>query len=506
MENLVEQATEMDNGVDVETALLSLCMRRNDAVLETVQNKITAEDFSDKRNRLIYSAILDMYFDNIQIDRFTVSSELERRGVIDVAGGHRYIYHIGDATAVQSNIDGYIEAIKERSSRIRILNALDEIRKRTLGGQMRSSDVVDYAINEMTHLRTDGEGKGIKTMSAVLKNAMLHLVDEIKDEDSGGKVKLGFPKLDMMLGGLRPGSLNILAARPGMGKSALAMNMAVNVAANQKTVVIFSLEMNDDEFAYRLLSSAMNKPVSEILNSHKMTDSDRRQLDQALVKLGDYPMYLDDTAVVNPATIKSEIQQLMNSGIVPKLVIVDYLQLIKMKGLSGRSRTEEVAEISRNLKLLAKELNIPILALSQVNRKGEEHGTPQMTDLAESDGIARDADTIMFVDRPDYHSNEGNADENPNYLEGHEAKPAFIHLSKNRHGKVGKDKIWWIPDKTMFYEYSGSDPVDPDYSYEVNKADDNEPAMDPPLSEDEGALQSEDSFMGDLNSDYPPGF
>ena len=366
--------------------------------------------------------------------------------------------------------------------------------------------MVDYAISEMTQLRIEDEGKGIKTMSVVLKNAMVHLVDEIKNEDSGGKIKLGFPKLDMMLGGLRPGSLNILAARPGMGKSALAMNMAVNVAANQKAVVIFSLEMNDDEFAYRLLSSAMNKPVSEILNSRKITEDDRRQLDQALVKLGDYPMYIDDTAVGDPATIKAKLQQMMNAGIVPKLVIVDYLQLIRMKGLSGRTRTDEVAEISRSLKLLAKELNVPILALSQVNRKAEEHGTPQMTDLAESDGIARDADTIMFVDRPDYHSQDSKVTDDSNYLEGHEVKPAFIHLAKNRHGKVGKDNIWWIPDKTMFYEYSGKDPVDPDSSYAASKTDENEAVMDPPLSEDEGALQKDYDDLGNLNDDYPPGF
>lgn len=506
MDNLLDQMTEQNTGADVEMALLSLCMRRNDAVLETVQNKIIAEDFSDKRNRLVYSAILDMYFDNLQIDRFTVSSELERRGVIEMAGGHRYVYHLGDTTAVQSNIGGYIEAIKEKSNRRRILKALEEIRKLTLGGQKRSSEVVDYAISEMTQLRIEDEGKGIKTMSVVLKNAMVHLVDEIKNEDSGGKIKLGFPKLDMMLGGLRPGSLNILAARPGMGKSALAMNMAVNVAANQKAVVIFSLEMNDDEFAYRLLSSAMNKPVSEILNSRKITEDDRRQLDQALVKLGDYPMYIDDTAVGDPATIKAKLQQMMNAGIVPKLVIVDYLQLIRMKGLSGRTRTDEVAEISRSLKLLAKELNVPILALSQVNRKAEEHGTPQMTDLAESDGIARDADTIMFVDRPDYHSQDSKVTDDSNYLEGHEVKPAFIHLAKNRHGKVGKDNIWWIPDKTMFYEYSGKDPVDPDSSYAASKTDENEAVMDPPLSEDEGALQKDYDDLGNLNDDYPPGF
>ena len=531
MENTDNLIDEYNNDVDVEMALLSLCMRRNTAILDVVQNKIVAEDFTDTRNRIIFSVIMDMFFQNVHIDRFTVLSELESRGLADKAGGQRYTYRIGDLTAVQSAINSYIDEIKERSNRVRIFKTIENIRKYAIGGDKRSSEIVDYAIVEMSQLKGEEEVKGLKTISDVLKTTLTNITAELKDSDSSGKVKLGYPKLDSMLGGLRPGSLNVLAARPGMGKSALAMNMAVNVAANQKTVVIFSLEMSDDDIGRRLLSSSMTKPVSEIISARSITDDDRRQLDQALIKLGNYPIYVDDTATINPVTMKSKIQQLISAGNPPKLVIVDYLQLVTSQGF--KARNEEVSDISRNLKLLAKEFQVPIIALSQLNRKAEERTTPQISDLAESDGIARDADTVMFVDRPDYHPDRANntpsGPENddqpiPASLEGGIiAEPAFIYLSKNRHGKTGKDSVWWIPSKTLFYEASAKDPIEPGSPYtrtvsgdaasqNYDFAEKDEPEA--PLSEDEQMQQAQEAFMADepepdtpdIHDDYPAGF
>ncbi len=512
MDNLAYEIINQNNDVDVEMALLSLCMRKDKAILDVVQNKIIAEDFTDKRNQIIFSVIMDMFFQNIHIDRFTVHSELERRGLADEAGGQRYTYRIGDTAAVQSAINSYIDAVKERSGRTKILKIIESIRSYTIGSQKRSSEIVDFAITEMSQLKENEEVKGLKPVADVLKTTITNITAEMRD-DSSGKIKLGYPKLDKMLGGLRPGSLNVLAARPGMGKSALAMNIAVNVAANQKVVVIFSLEMSDDDLGKRLLSSCMNKPVSDIVNSRKMTDSDRHQLDQALSKLGDYQIYIDDTGTINPTTMKSKLQLLISSGKVPQLVIVDYIQLVTMQNARAKSRNEEVSDISRTMKLLAKEFQVPIIALSQLNRKAEERSTPQISDLAESDGITRDADTIMFVDRPDYHP--GNKDNNtpsgpdddehpaPDVNEaGIHAEHAFIYLAKNRHGAIGKDSIWWIPSKTLFYEPDGKDPVEPERCIkEVEPEDEAEP--EPPQTEEDEVNQD---FMADEHDDYPDGF
>ena len=534
MDNLIDQNTKHRVDVDIEMAVLALCMRNEEAVMRS-QNKLTIEDFTDDRNSIIYGVILEMFIDGVRIDRFTVIAELERRGLSEKVGGQRYVYRVGDTMAVMSGLDSYLDALKDRSDRVKIIKAVEKIKKQAMGNGATAPQVLDAAIAWLTQLRRDEESTGLVPMADVLKSSVTSIIEDIRHGDSG-KLKLGFPKLDSMLGGLGPGTIHILAARPGMGKTALALNMAMNVAANQKTVVIFSLEMTNDELGKRLLSSAMSKPVRDIANSSTLSESDRNEMDQALAKLRDYPMYFYDRPNIEPGTMKGLIQQLMSTGRKPSLIFVDYIQLINAKGLPGRSRNDEVAAISRNFKLLAKELEIPIICLSQLSResaKRTDH-TPQISDLRDSGAIEQDADTIMFVDRPGYHPQKDNntpdgqdhsqpaIDSNGNTI----AEQAYIYLAKNRHGPVGKDPIWWIASKTLFFEYNEKDPRDPNIKFVktvngdaaaqqydfVDK--DEEPEMDPPLSEDDGAqqmpeddgAQQDNSFMADAHDDYPEGF
>lgn len=534
MDNLIDQNTKRRVDVDIEMAVLALCMRNEEAVMRS-QNKLTIEDFTDERNSIIYGVILEMFIDGVRIDRFTVIAELERRGLSEKVGGQRYVYRVGDTMAVMSGLDSYLDALKDRSDRVKIIKAVEKIKKQAMGNGATAPQVLDAAIAWLTQLRRDEESTGLVPMADVLKSSVTSIIEDIRHGDSG-KLKLGFPKLDSMLGGLGPGTIHILAARPGMGKTALALNMAMNVAANQKTVVIFSLEMTNDELGKRLLSSAMSKPVRDIANSSTLSESDRNEMDQALAKLRDYPMYFYDRPNIEPGTMKGLIQQLMSTGRKPSLIFVDYIQLINAKGLPGRSRNDEVAAISRNFKLLAKELEIPIICLSQLSResaKRTDH-TPQISDLRDSGAIEQDADTIMFVDRPGYHPQKDNntpdgqdhsqpaVDSNGNTI----AEQAYIYLAKNRHGPVGKDPIWWIASKTLFFEYNEKDPKDPNIKF-VKTANgdaaaqqydfvdkDEEPEIDPPLSEDDGAqqmpeddgAQQDNSFMADAHDDYPEGF
>lgn len=534
MDNLIDQNTKRRVDVDIEMAVLALCMRNEEAVMKS-QNKLTPEDFTDDRNSIIYGIILEMFLDGVRIDRFTVIAELERRGISEKVGGQRYVYRVGDTMAVMSGLDSYMDALKDRSDRIKIIKAVEKIKKQANGNGARAPQILDAAIAQLTQLRRDEEATGLVPMADVLKSSVTSIVEDIRHGDSG-KIKLGFPKLDAMLGGLGPGTIHILAARPGMGKTALALNMAMNVAANQKTVVIFSLEMTNDELGKRLLSSAMTKPVRDIVSSRTLSESDRNEMDLALAKLRDYPMYFYDRPNIDPGTMKGLIQQLMSTGRKPSLIFLDYIQLINAKGLPGRSRNDEVAAISRNFKLLAKELEIPIICLSQLSResaKRTDH-TPQISDLRDSGAIEQDADTIMFVDRPGYHPQKDNntpdgqdhsqpaVDSNGNTI----AEQAYIYLAKNRHGPVGKDPIWWIASKTLFFEYNEKDPKDPNIKFvkTVNgdaaaqqydfEDKDEEPEMDPPLSEDDGAqqvpeddgTQQDNSFMADAHDDYPEGF
>ena len=530
LNNLIDQGIDNNTEVDVEMGLLALCMRKDTAILKTVENKIDESDFTDVRNRTIYGVIIDMFLDNAQIDRITVFSELERRGLADKAGGQRYVYRVGDTTAVQSALLSYIDAIRERSDRSKLLKTVEDVRKKALDGSMRASETADYAISKISELRGAGESKGFEGMADILKLTMSEITSELRDDNSG-KIKLGFPKLDSMLGGLRPGSLNILAARPSMGKSALAINMAQNVAANQKPVAIFSLEMSKSEIATRLMSSFMSKPVSEIIYSRKMSDSDRKQIDRALGYLTEYPIYIDDNSDTNPVTMKSKLTQLFaDPKKAPKLVVIDYLQLMTMPGGSGKSRNEEVTAISRSLKILAKDFNIPIIALSQLSRgaaQRDDH-TPQLSDLRDSGAIEQDADTVMFIDRPDYYKKkdeEGgvpeDGSEKVDFKDNSEVKPAFIYLSKNRHGKTGRDSVFWIPKKTMFKEYNEKDPdedsgspytrtVDGDaasqnYNFE-SVTEDEGPIPEPPMPGNEDIPPENDDFFAQANESFPDGF
>ena len=539
MDNLIDQMTDR-NEVDVEMAILALCMRKNKAVLEAVQNKLTEEDFTDERNGLIYSVILDMYYENTTIDRITVFAELEKRGFADTVGGQRYVYRVGDTLAVMTALDSYIAEVKDRSSRQKIVLAAEKIKYQAQSGKSSADNILESAITSLAQLRSPGESKNLVVLADVLKSTLTQVCEDIRDEKAGNRIKLGFPKLDAMLGGLGPGTLHVLAARPGMGKTALAVNMAVNVAANQNPVVIFSLEMANEEIGKRIMSSAMTKPISEIVNSRQLSEADRQQMDNALVKLRDYPIYFDDGPDINPYTMKAKVQQLVSAGIMPKLIFVDYLQLMSVKGMSGRSRNDEVANISRNLKLLAKEFRIPIIALSQLSRKTEDKGrkdhTPRLSDLRDSGAIEQDADTVMFVDRPDYHGDENGktpdapANAKPTDSNGSiVVEPAYIYLAKNRHGQVGKDQVWWIPSKTLFYEYNERDPQDPNNAFIRNAGVDvsgnaaaqkyefedegvDAPEMDPPLAEDEVAVgvddgeQESNGFFADANDGFPEGF
>lgn len=530
LDNLIDQGNDTVAEVEVEMALLALCMRRDNAVIKAVENKLIDQDFSDVRNSTIFSVIIDMFLENKQIDRITVFSELERRGLADKAGGQRYIYHVGDVPAVQSALPSYIEAIRERSDSAKLFRTIDKIKNKASKGDLHASEAIDYAIDEISRLKNTGDTKGFEGMPEILKATMSEITSELKDDNSGGKIKLGFPRLDSMLGGLRPGSLNILAARPAMGKSALAINMAANVAANQNPVAIFSLEMSKQEIASRLMSSAMSKPVSEIVYSHKMTGSDKQQLTRALSLLSEYPIYIDDNSDSNPISMKSKLTQLFaDPKKRPRLVIIDYLQLMTMPG-GGKSRNEEVTAISRHLKVLARDFNIPIIALSQLSRgaaQRDDH-TPQLSDLRDSGAIEQDADTVMFVDRPDYYKSkdaEGAAPEDApqtvNFKDGNDAKPAFIYLSKNRHGKTGRDSVWWVPRKTMFIEYNEKDPEDNSGSAFTRTVDgdtasqnynfdsvttDEAPIPEPPMPDNADIPPEGDDFFAQANNDFPDGF
>ena len=524
-DNLIDQENDVTRDVGVEKALLALCMRNDKAVLEIAGNGLDSSDFSDSRNAYIYNAIIELFYENRKIDRFTVSDQLEKTGVIDKAGGLMYIYGVADEVAVSSNRDTYISSIRERSERRKLINTVDDVRNRLLSGKLESGKAVDYAIESMAKLKRDENLRGFESLKTILKRSVININTEVDAAGDGGKVKTGFKKLDNMLGGLRPGTLNILAARPGMGKTALAVNIASNVAANGTPVAIFSLEMSKEELGNRLLSSCMDKPVNQILFSKKMGDRERNQIDAALQKLSDFPIVIDDNSNTNPVTMKTKLTELCaDADTKPGLIVIDYLQLITLPGYQKKSRNEEVSAISRDLKILAKDFGVPILALSQLSRgaaQRDDH-TPQLSDLRESGSIEQDADTVMFIDRPDYYKKkeEGSeaADRNADIVED-----AYIYLEKNRHGATKRVKVCWIAKRTLFYEpddyvaeesqaspftrTKDKDAVAQNYDFDrsgTEPAEPEEPAE--PDNEPSDYIPDDDGMFDKANDDFPDTF
>ena len=522
-DNLIDQENDVTRDVGVEKALLALCMRNEQSVLEIAGNGLDSSDFSDPRNAYIYNAIIALFYENRKVDRFSVSDFLEKTGVLDKAGGLMYLYSVADEVAVSSNRDTYISSIRERSERRKLLNTVDDVRNRLLSGKLETGKAVDYAIEEMAKLKRSENLKGFESLKTILKRSVININTEIEAAGDGGKVKTGFKKLDNMLGGLRPGTLNILAARPGMGKTALAVNIASNVAANGIPVAIFSLEMSKEELGNRLLSSCMDKPVNQILFAKKISDRDKNQIDAALLKLSDFPIVVDDNSNTNPVTMKTKLTELCaDPETKPGLIVIDYLQLITLPGYNKKSRNEEVSAISRDLKILAKDFGVPILALSQLSRgaaQRDDH-TPQLSDLRESGSIEQDADTVMFIDRPDYYKKKEEGSEAPD-RNSDIVEDAYIYLEKNRHGATKRVKVCWIAKRTLFYEpddyvaeESQASPFtktkDKDASaqnYEFDRSG-TEPAEpeEPQDNEMSDYNPDEDRMFDDVNSDFPDTF
>ena len=307
-----------------------------------------------------------------------------------------------------------------------------------------------------------------------------------------------------------------------MGKTALAVNIASNVAANGIPVAIFSLEMSKEELGNRLLSSCMDKPVNQILFSKKMGERERNQIDAALQKLSDFPIVIDDNSNTNPVTMKTKLTELCaDAETKPGLIVIDYLQLITLPGYQKKSRNEEVSAISRDLKILAKDFGVPILALSQLSRgaaQRDDH-TPQLSDLRESGSIEQDADTVMFIDRPDYYKKKEEGLEAPD-RNADIVEDAYIYLEKNRHGATKRVKVCWIAKRTLFYEpddyvaeesqalpftrTKDKDAVAQDYDFDRSGTEPAEP--EEPDNEPSDYIPEEDGMFDKANDDFPDTF
>lgn len=426
--------------LDAEQSVLGCLMLDKDAIIK-VGDLVIPEDFYDVRHRTIYTAILELFEKSVSIDILTVSNLLEEHKMLEKAGGAGYITSLVNAVPTAAHVTNYAGIVRKKGTLRRLIDSATEITRLAYKEEGEVEDILD-----MAEQRLYGVSQKHLKQNFVAINTILHETFERIDElhrDAGALrgIPTGFIDLDKQLSGLQKSNLVILAARPSMGKTSLALDIIRHVGVtSKKPVAIFSLEMGKDELVDRLLSAQSGVNLFKIRTGH-LTDDDFSLLGEAMGALSEAPIYIDDAAGANIMEVRTKARRLQSEhGI--SLVVIDYLQLMQGKNAGPDNRVQEVSEISRNLKILARELNVPVLALSQLSRNVENRPdkVPQLSDLRESGSIEQDADVVMFIYREDMY--KGRDSRRPNVAE--------IHIRKHRNGPIGQVDLFFDAEKASF--------------------------------------------------------
>ena len=420
--------------LEVERAVLGALMNDRDAYA-VVCEILSPESFYEQRNQLIYSAIRDLSLAEKPVDVLTVTDELERQGCIDKVGGAIYIADLSNKVASSANIEYHARIIAHKFLARQLISFASEIETKAFDGSMDIDDLMQEAEGSLFELSRRNMKKDYTQIDPVISNAVEVIQKAAANKDGLTGVPTGYHKLDNITSGWQASDLVIIAGRPAMGKTSFALSMAKNIAADYKVpMAFFSLEMSNVQLVNRLISNCCEIQGSKILNGQLKPDEWER-LDKRLNNLIGSPLYVDDTPGLSVFELRTKARRLVRDHGV-KIIMIDYLQLMNANGMRFSSRQEEVSTISRSLKQIAKELDIPILALSQLNRgvesrEGLEGKRPQLSDLRESGDIEQDADMVLFVHRPEYYHIY--QDENGRDLHG----MAQIIIAKHRKGATG---------------------------------------------------------------------
>ncbi len=431
---------------EAEQAVLGGLMLDN-AAWDRVADRITAEDFYRHDHRLIFRAVSTLADRNAPFDMVTVSEQLDRTAELESAGGMAYLGRLAAETPSAANIVAYADIVRERSILRSLISVGTEIADSAYTPEGRDSkELLDVAEQKVFRIAEQGArgAQGFRGMKPLLTAAVNQIEELYETKNPITGIATGYEDLDALTSGLNPGDLVIVAGRPSMGKTSFAMNIAEYVAMkNAEPVAIFSMEMPGEQLAMRLLSS-MGRINQQKLRSGRLEDGDWPRLTSAVQMLSEAPLFIDDTPALSPTELRARTRRLMREHKGLGLIVVDYLQLMQFPG-SGESRAHEISEISRGLKALAKELSVPMIALSQLNRSLEQRPNkrPVMSDLRESGAIEQDADIIAFVYRDEVYN-----DESP------DKGTAEIIIAKQRNGPIGTVRLTFRGQFTRFENYA----------------------------------------------------
>ena len=433
--------------IEIEKAVLGALMIDKDAYA-IVCEILRPESFYEPRNQMVYTAIRDLSMDEKPVDMLTVADQLAKSGKLEQVGGPGYIAELSSGVATSANIEYHANIIAQKSLARQLISFASSIQTKAFDETIDVEDLMQEAEGSLFELSQHNMKKDYTAIDPVIAQAVKGIQDAAKNTDGLTGVSTGYFKLDDITSGWQASDLVIIAGRPAMGKTSFALSMAKNIAADLRTpMAFFSLEMSNVQLVNRLISNACEIQGSKILNGQLQRDEWER-LDKNINNLLGAPLYVDDTPGLSVFELRTKARRLVREhGI--KLIMIDYLQLMNANGMRFSSRQEEVSTISRSLKGLAKELNIPILALSQLNRgvesrEGLEGKRPQLIDLRESGAIEQDADMVLFVHRPEYYHIY--QDDNGRDLHG----MAQIIIAKHRKGATGDVLLTFRGEFTRF--------------------------------------------------------
>ena len=457
---------------EIEAAVIGACLNEREAFSQ-VSDILKPESFYDSKHRLIFDAIRSLEAENKPVDLLTVTERLRSTGQLDAAGGPVYMAELSQKVLSSAHLEYHAHIVAQKSLARQLITYTGNIQRLAFDEGMDVAEVMQRAEGDLFELSRENIKKDFTQIDPVIDEAYKILEKAMARTDGLSGLASGFHALDAVTSGWQNSDLIIIAARPAMGKTAFVLSMCKNMAVDMRTpVAMFSLEMSNVQLVNRLISNVCEIPGQK-LKSGQLMPYELMQLDSKLNNLYGAPLYIDDTPSLSVFELRTKARRLVRENGV-KIIFIDYLQLMNASGMSYNSRQEEVSTISRNLKALAKELNIPIIALSQLNRAVENRvGTdandtnskrPQLSDLRESGAIEQDADMVCFIHRPEYYKIM--EDQHHRSTRG----MAEIIIAKHRNGEVKDVHLKFIGEYARFANYGEDAP--------------------PPAADDEGIIRS----------------
>ncbi len=431
----------MPFSMEAEQSVLGSFLLKPGDCFEVVGGFLSPADFYVEEHKLIYSALTEMYAESKTIDPVTLVNALVEHGTRDQTGGVQYIAQLAEMVPSASNVRDYASIVHNKALLRRLIDACDEVSAEAYAEEGEVADIVDSAEQRFFEIAQNRDSREFRHIRDVLETVYQGYMTLSRKDNAPTGIKTGFSYLDNFLVEIGKGDFVLVGARPGMGKTAFALNLASNIAkSSKKTVCIFSLEMSAEQLVNRMMASEAMVD-SKKLRTGDLTPEEWQRLAHAATELSGMDILIDDTTNINPIQMKGKLRRQKNLG----LVVIDYLGLMQSSKKID-NRVQEVSDITRNIKVMAKELGVPVICCAQLSRgtEGRNDKRPQLSDLRDSGSIEQDADMVLFLYRSNYYDTD-NKDEIAS-----EANTAEVIVAKNRHGSVGTVKMGWMAQYTKF--------------------------------------------------------